>query len=522
MKEFIEKLNLNNTKHTLLDWNKTYTEECNGNKIVRVSEYLKVLPENAIVDKTCGLGGTTFALNNYDKVIIVMPLRKLINQKFEKFPEVFKVEEGVTKNDIVTFLPNKIITTYNSFYKLLDTINISKYRLVVDEFHSIVSGYNAEIHKPLLEHFRDFKSFCFMSATVPSILPLELQGLPIVKLSKPTVEVNTKLVECTSPILESINTIKNIISNTKTLQGQKTLHTVFFVNSVSIIESILYNCDELNAENCNVFYGESNEKTLRLPNSSDFNNLKTINLITSCGFAGIDILEPIEDVYFISSPSKNYTLYNMMDIKQALGRFRTSKTLNVTHFYKTFKADITGAEEALEAKINAAKEIENSNLSEDTLKWIMPGLPLYKGKYDEDMVISERFNITRKKIWSTSEYLYNKYINISKNVTMVKNVTSGKLKSGLTKNQLIELFGEEKVDEEGIRELKKQIKEQELLNSKLLNAEKLDLIPGKYYPAKDIKIKDIKGFYNYKPVTHRINGIATRCYLILDKTYRLN
>lgn len=522
MKEIIEKLNLENNPHKNLDWSKVYIEECNGNKIVRVSEYLKSLPENAIVDKTCGLGGTTYALNNYDKVVIVMPLRKLINQKFEKFPDVFKVEEGVTKNDIVTFLPNKIITTYNSFYKLLDTINTADYRLVVDEFHTIVSNYNAEIHKPLLEHFKDFKSYCFMSATVPFLLPVELKELPVVKLSKPTAKVDVKLIECTSPVLESINAIRNIFSNTKTLQCEKTLHTVFFVNSVSVIESILFNCEELNEENCNVFYGESNEKVLRLPNSSDFTNLKTINLITSCGFAGIDIMEPIEDVYFISSPNKNYTLYNMMDIKQALGRFRTSKELHVTHYYKTFNVDITGAKEALETKIYAAKEIENSKLSEDALKWIMPGLPLYKGHFDEDAVISEKFNMIRKTMWSSNNCLYLNYITISKNVTSIKNVTSGVLKTGLTKEQMVELFGEEKVDEVGIRELKKQMKEQELLNSKLLNAEKMDLVIGKYYPAKSIKIKDIKGFYNYKAVTHRIDGIATRCYLILGKTYKLN
>jgi hypothetical protein len=522
MLETIKNLNLEGNPHKNLDWSKVYTEECNGNKIVRVSEYLQSLPENAIVDKTCGLGGTTYALNNYDKVVIVMPLRKLINQKFEKFPDVFKVEEGVTKNDIVTILPNKIITTYNSFYKLLDTINTSEYRLVVDEFHTIVSNYNAEIHKPLLEHFKGFKSYCFMSATVPFLLPIELKELPVVKLSKPTAEVNVKLVECTSPVLESINTIKSIFSNTKTLQSEKTLHYVFFVNSVSVIESILFNCDELNEENCNIFYGESNEKVLRLPNNNNFSNLKTINLITSCGFAGIDIIEPISEVYFISSPNKNYTLYNMMDINQALGRFRTSKMLNVTHFYRTFNVDITGVKEALEIKINTAKEIENSNLSEDALKWIMPGLPLYKGHFDEDAVISEKFNMFRKTMWSNNNCLYLNYISISKNVTYIKNVTIGTLKSGLTKEQMIELFGEEVVDEVGIKKLKKQMKEQELLNSKLLNAEKMNLLTGNYYPAKDVKIKDIKGFYNYKPLTHRINGIPTRCYLILGKTYSLN
>lgn len=522
MKEYIEKLNLDGVKHQNLDWNKVYTEECNGNKIVRVSEYLKELPENAIVDKSCGLGGTTYALSHYDKVVIVMPLRKLINQKFEKFPEVFKVEEGVTKNDICNVSPNKIITTYNSFYKLLDTINISDYRLVVDEFHTIVTNYDAEVHKPVLEHFKEFKSYCFVSATVPFLLPVELKELPVVKLSKPTAKVNVKLVECTSPIIETINTIKDILSNRETLQNEKTLHKVFFVNSVNVIETILFNCDELNEENCNVFYGESNNKVLRLPNSSDFSNLKTINIITSCGFAGIDINEPIEDVYFVSSPSKNYTLYNMLDIKQALGRFRTSKELNVTHFYKLMKNDVTGAKEALQTKINAAKEIEKSNLSEDALKWIIPGLPIYKGKYDEDAVIAANFNIVRKSMWTTNNCLSLVYHSISKNVTNVTSATVGKLKTCITKEQLIELFGEDKVDELGVRELKKQIKEQEILNSKLLNAEKMDLVTGKYYPAKSINIKDIKGFYNYKAVTHRIDGIATRCYLILGKTYKMN
>ena len=36
MKEYIEKLNLDGVKHKNLDWNKVYTEECNGVKIYKL------------------------------------------------------------------------------------------------------------------------------------------------------------------------------------------------------------------------------------------------------------------------------------------------------------------------------------------------------------------------------------------------------------------------------------------------------------------------------------------------------
>lgn len=519
----IKNLEFPSKKGGLIDWKKTYTEEVNGVTVTRLGEYIQELPQNCILDKSCGLGGTTCALKTYDRVVIVMPYRKLINQKYEQFPEVFKVEEGVTKNDIVTVSPYKIITTYHSFYKLLDTIDIKSYHLVVDEFHSIIDNYDAEIHKPLLSHFKDFKSYLFMSATPPLYLPIELQKLETKHFKRLPKDINVKLVECTSPILEAINIINNIYTRIVT-DPKIVTKNVFFVNSLDIIETILNNCNENEGCNAldyiNIYYGESNDRQLLLENSTTFTDLKPINIITSCGFAGIDINEQVDNVYFISSPCKQHTLYRFSDIKQALGRFRVNDSLNVTHFYKktNYKVDL----EALNTKIKIAKQFDEQNLTEEQLDWVVKGLPLYKGKFDEDAVIAEKCKLITKSLYNNNNCLKLNYYIISKNVTLVKNVTSGKLKAGTKKNELIRLFGEEYVDEKGVRQIVKELKEKELLNSKLAKAEKLNLINGNYYPVKTVSLKDIKGYYNHKTVTHRINGIPTRCVLILNKTYNIN
>ncbi len=61
----------------------------------------------------------------------------------------------------------KIMCTYDKLEKIAEYLNPSDYRLLVDEYHSLLKAYSYrdEAINGVLKSFNDYKSFCFMSAT---------------------------------------------------------------------------------------------------------------------------------------------------------------------------------------------------------------------------------------------------------------------------------------------------------------------------------------------------------------------
>lgn len=57
--------------------------------------------------------------------------------------------------------------TYDKLDKLTNLINPAEYRLLIDEYHSMLKAYSYRqtAINGVLESFRRYKSFCFMSAT---------------------------------------------------------------------------------------------------------------------------------------------------------------------------------------------------------------------------------------------------------------------------------------------------------------------------------------------------------------------
>ena len=57
--------------------------------------------------------------------------------------------------------------TYDKLSKLTEVVNPSEYRLLIDEYHCLLKAYSYRqtAIDGVLENFRRYKSFCFMSAT---------------------------------------------------------------------------------------------------------------------------------------------------------------------------------------------------------------------------------------------------------------------------------------------------------------------------------------------------------------------
>ena len=158
------------------------------------------LPHNCIFNKVVtGCGGTTVVLFNDESYIIAVPTTELIVNKTGltesglttitsydgKEQSVFGLFGTFTyqaKKELKKYASNagikKIMCTYDKMEYLEQYLNPTDFRLLIDEYHILLKAYSyrQKAVDGVLDSFRKYKSFCFMSATpisadfTPSIL----------------------------------------------------------------------------------------------------------------------------------------------------------------------------------------------------------------------------------------------------------------------------------------------------------------------------------------------------------------
>ena len=158
--------------------------------------HLRDLPHNCIFNKVVtGSGGTTVVLSNSEDYVIAVPTTELIINKTGRTDaglSLFKSEErsqpifglfgkfnSQVASDLNSYLESKgtkkIMCTYDKVPRILDFIEPKDYRLLIDEYHCLLKAYSyrQKAIDGVLDNFRKFKSFCFMSATpiLPSFKP---------------------------------------------------------------------------------------------------------------------------------------------------------------------------------------------------------------------------------------------------------------------------------------------------------------------------------------------------------------
>lgn len=123
--------------------------------------------------------------------------------------------------------------TYDKLPLLVELINTMEYRLLVDEYHNLLKQYSfrGDAINGVLDNFRKFKSFCFMSATTidvefkPAVLNdvpeyvadwKEVQNLYItpIKTNKPYQLAKTSLIVTYCKViwkLENISPMKRFL-----------------------------------------------------------------------------------------------------------------------------------------------------------------------------------------------------------------------------------------------------------------------------------------------------------------------
>lgn len=242
-----------------------------------LSEVLTYLPENCLFNKgATGAGGTTIALINDFRSVICVPFLPMIENKIRQsvenkllYPyEVFAFHGTVSDDELWFYLGTaevpKIMVTYDSLPRLIATMyfDASQYHLLVDEYHCLFMEYsfrNPAI-KGVLNSFRAFKSFTFMSATPidAHCLLVELEGIPMVTaVWTDLIRVQIDSIVCLVSLRKAIASRIRCI-----LEGDIEANHYFFVNSVRFINSMITTC-KLTDENCRVIYSDSNKKSLR-------------------------------------------------------------------------------------------------------------------------------------------------------------------------------------------------------------------------------------------------------------------
>lgn len=313
-----------------------------------LSDKIKELPKNCLFDKgKVGCGGTTLAIEGSEPYVIAVPYAGLVGNKVRQYPNercpyrIFGVSEGVTPDSIRKYLSQaavpKIMTTYDSLGKVIEALgDVSVVNLLIDEYHTLFTQYSFRkgAIMGVLESFRKFKSFTFMTATPleEDFILDELKGIPVVTQGWDENEkftVSVRQIKCRSVMASAVKMIKGFLS------GEIEGNAYFFVNSVRAIKELIQKAG-LTKDNCRVIYSKSNRTNIGIPNSDVDSEPKKINFLTSTVFEGCDIFDKDGVTIILSDPYFTNSLLDIStSVQQIAGRIRDSRHIGIIwHLFK--------------------------------------------------------------------------------------------------------------------------------------------------------------------------------------------
>ena len=337
------------------------------------------LPYNCLFNKVwTGCGATTIALINDENYIIAVPTTDLVQNKCnppkdkdgndyywqDKQPGISPVmnlfgaygnSDAALEHHLKEYLQTngikKIICTYDKVPFILRYINPKEYRFLCDEYHSFLELYLLRDNaiNGIFDNYKQFKSFCFMSATPLSdeFKPMVLEGITeYIADWKEKPRIKIQLAKTNKVFAFMANVIKNYQRDGYIeIDGIKSYEAFVFVNSVTDISKIIDHC-KLNAEECRIICADTpkNRTTLKgYAISSSSSPTKKYNFITRKSFEGVDYYSETGICFVVSSSAKSYTLLGIeTDIPQIAGRIRTRTNPfrnSVIHVFDTPKED---------------------------------------------------------------------------------------------------------------------------------------------------------------------------------------
>ena len=297
-----------------------------------LSEVIREIPSQCLLNKgVTGCGGTTLEIQSKRDSIILVPNVNLVLNKTAAHSNLIGVYGDVNKVQFLSQFKRrttykKIIATYDALPKLIDWIgdNIYDYFLLIDEYHILFNSYSLryEAISNVLNSFREFKNYCFMTATPlndENILE-EIKDIPIIEIKWPQavpVKATVENVYFTSKrLIELIN---------ESLKGDYNLH--IFINSINTIRGVIKGIETKDFRTiCSKNAANEDKKSGgKLKVESINSPVKKINFYTATAFEGVDIYDPVGKTVVVSDTNIAQSLVDISTLfVQICGRLRDS------------------------------------------------------------------------------------------------------------------------------------------------------------------------------------------------------
>lgn len=286
--------------------------------------------ENKVVyikDDT-GLGGTSLFLNDENVTnLIITPNVSQIKSKegrgynshfiYYKSEDTWEDIKKTKKNIYTTY---KQLTLLHARNPLLYSYLQVHYRLVVDEYHSILTkNYMGDMHK-IVDHIEKFKRVVLTTATDTDVFinPV-FTKIPKYRWKKSNPRIKDISIK---EDYKKSDVINNVIKNIS--RGE---HTIIFSNNLNVHAKYF---EELSTEN--VVGSILKDKLVRYKDNinEDFDYTKKVHILSSKAYEGMDFLEDTHVLFLTENTARAFHLSKkILEITQGYGRGR-EKILSAT------------------------------------------------------------------------------------------------------------------------------------------------------------------------------------------------
>ena len=270
----------------------------------------------------------------------------------------------------------------------MEFINPKDFKLTIDEYHNFLKQYSFrdKAINGVLAHFKEFKSYCFLSATpIPNNLkPAIFNDIPeYIADWNTTDDITVYPYHTDKPYMVAAKFIKTYqAKGCLNVNGIESKEAYFFINSVTEIKAILKQT-QLTEDDYRIICADNpkNRRTLEeYTISSSADAPKKFNFITSKSFEGVDFHSETGLCFVVSNVQNRHTLVSIdMDIPQIVGRIRTKSNPfrnKVVHIFNTKATDhyttFEEMEQIVDKEVKAAQEradmLNNTKLSEAATK----------------------------------------------------------------------------------------------------------------------------------------------------------
>ena len=425
--------------------------------------HLSDLPHNCIFNKVVtGCGGTTVVLQNTEDYVIAVPTTELIINKtnittagiskqsyngIQPFGLFGKFDDPVERR-LIDYLNSsgtkKIMCTYDKVPKLMEYIQPKNYRSLIDEYHCLLKAYSyrQKAIDGVLDNYRAFKSYCFMSATpiLPSFKPHCLEDVREVQADwgNNKSKLKVQLQQTNKPYLLTANIINKykrdgfIVSE----EGIKSYEAFFFINSVTDIVAILKHCN-LSKDEVRIICADNDdnrEKLIGYNISNSRSQNKMFNFITSKSFEGADYHSETGLCFVVSSSSNPHTQASIdTDIPQIAGRIRTKtnpfrnflvhifnttyKKLNLDMTYEQMEAKTKEALETAQETVELFNSTTNKRVKDNlrvNLKHDLNSLYMKYDKENDQFIINDILPKLELYNYQVNQWVYKNGISVAK------------------------------------------------------------------------------------------------------------